>query len=637
MLHINELTYRVEGRALLARATLAVPAGQKVGLVGRNGAGKSTLFALIRGALAPDDGTISLQRNARLGHVAQEAPAGPESLLETVLAADTERAALLAEAETASDPHRIADIHTRLTDIDAHSAPARAGRILAGLGFSAEEQARPCADFSGGWRMRVALAGVLFSAPDVLLLDEPSNYLDLEGTLWLTDYLRTYPHTVVLISHDREILNAVPDMIVHLTEKRLFPYPGNFDRFERLRAQRIEQQLQLKARQDEQRRHLQAFVDRFRAKASKARQAQSRLKAIAKLAPIPDIVEERMVPFTFPDPRPLASPLIRLEDAATGYGETRILSGLNLRIDSDDRIALLGKNGNGKSTLAKLLSGRLPLQAGALRKHKKVDIAYIAQHQLDELDAARTPYDYFEALMPEATIAQRRSRCAAAGFGHAHADLAVGKLSGGEKARLLLAVATFHGPHMLILDEPTNHLDIDARSALITALAEYQGAVILISHDVHLIETSIDRLWLVADGTVTPFEGDVDDYRRLVLESERGAPRPGPGRERPASGPQASAEARATARREAAERRREIAPLRKAAEAAEKRCHALTDRRAAIDAALGEPGLFERNAERALQLTRERGQVEKEIAAAEAAWLEALEAYETARAEVEGA
>ncbi|MCP5432556.1 MAG: ABC-F family ATP-binding cassette domain-containing protein [Alphaproteobacteria bacterium] len=628
MLHINEVTYRIDGRPLLERATLAIPAGRKVGLVGRNGSGKSTLLKLIRGELQPEDGTISLRRAARLGHVAQEAPAGPASLLDTVLAADLERARLLAEAETASDPLRLAEIHTRLADIDAHSAPARAGKILSGLGFSAADQARACAEFSGGWRMRVALAGVLFAAPDLLLLDEPSNYLDLEGTLWLTDYLKSYPYTVLLVSHDRELLNAVPDTIAHLSERRLFAYAGGFDSFERQRAERLTHTLAMKARQDDERRRLQAFVDRFRAKASKAAQAQSRLKALARMEPIPDMVEERLLPFRLPDPKPLASPLVRLEGAAAGYDGKAVLSALDLRLDADDRIALLGKNGNGKSTLAKLLAGRLAPLEGAVRKHKKTEIAYVAQHQLDELDPGATPYTYFERLMPEATIAQRRARAAACGFPAALADVAVAKLSGGEKARLLLSVATFGGPHLLILDEPTNHLDIDARGALIEALATYQGAVVLISHDVHLLETTADRLWLVAGGTVRPFEGDIGEYRRLVLEAERGED---PSR---AAGPPAASSpaARAAARRDAADRRARLAPLKNAVSDAEKRHGTLLAERRSLDAALADQSLYVREPERARDLARRRGELDKAIARAEEAWLAAAQAYEAAEA-----
>ncbi len=519
MLQIRGITYRIGGRLLLSGASAALPDGHKIGLVGRNGTGKTTLIKLILGELTPESGSIGVPRNARIGTVAQEAPGGPESLLETVMEGDKERASLLREAETATDPHRIADIQTRLADIDSHSAPARAARILAGLGFGEETQNGPCSALSGGWRMRVALAAALFGAPDVLLLDEPTNYLDLEGTIWLKSYIRDYPHTILMVSHDRDLLNDAVDGILHLDKGKLTLYAGNYDNFERQRREKQALTVKLKNKQDEQRAHMQAFVDRFRYKASKARQAQSRLKALAKLQPIADMVENRVAPFLFPNPeKPLAPPAVLFEKAAVGYSPDKaVLKNITLRLDPDDRIALLGSNGNGKSTFAKLLCGKLKVSAGEMQHPPRLTVGYFAQHQLDEVDEGRTPYEYFSELMPEATQSQRRARLGAYGFGAALANSKCATLSGGEKARLLFALATFHGPHILILDEPTNHLDVDSREALILAINDYEGAVILISHERHIIETCVDRLWLVRDGTVKPFDGDMDDYTDLVL------------------------------------------------------------------------------------------------------------------------
>ncbi len=629
MLHINDLTFRIEGKPILEAATAGIPTGHKVGLVGRNGAGKTTLLKLITGELAPDDGNITTSRNARIGHVAQEAPGGEVSLIDWVLSTDVERASLLGEAERAVDPGRIADIQIRLTDIDAHSAPSRAAQILAGLGFDEAAQQRACREFSGGWRMRVALASVLFLEPEILLLDEPTNYLDLEGTLWLESYLRTYPHTIIIVSHDRDLLNRAVTAILHLERGKLTLYSGGYDDFEEARREKQRLELKLKKKQDDARRHIEAFVERFRAKASKAKQAQSRIKALARMQPIASQVDERTVPLSFPQPvKMLASPLIRLEDAAVGYMAGQpVLSRLDLRIDQDDRIALLGQNGNGKSTFAKLISGRLPPLAGQVFGINRVQVGYFAQHQLDELNPLKSPYDHFAALMPDATEAQKRTRLGSCGFGADKADTKVGNLSGGEKARLLLALTAFHQPHLLILDEPTNHLDIDARESLIHALNDYNGAVILISHDRHLIQASAERLWIVGNGTVSPYDGDLDSYRSELLAQR--TQREGGG------GDAAAAEARAgraEQRRDAAQRRAEIAPLKKALQAAEKDVATLTAAIARLDEALADPTLYVRDPQKAQQLSLDRGRTAKALAAAEERWLETGEAYEAAAA-----
>jgi ATP-binding cassette subfamily F protein 3 len=631
MLHINDLTYRIEGRLILDRATAGIPARHKVGLVGRNGTGKTTLLRLIAGELHPDDGGIRVPRATRIGTVAQEAPGGPESLIDFVLAADKERSRLLAEAATARDPERIAAIHERINDIGAHAAPAKAARILAGLGFDEAAQQRPCASFSGGWRMRVALAAMLFAEPDLLLLDEPTNYLDLEGALWLEDYLASYPHTVLIVSHDRELLNRAVTSILHLERGKLTLYSGGYDRFEEERRANQRLNLKLKKKQDDERRHIEAFITRFRAKASKARQAQSRMKALARMQPIAEQIEERVAPFVIPNPaKPLASPLIRLEAAAVGYVEGQpVLHGLDLRLDADDRVGLLGANGNGKSTFAKLLAGRLAPMAGSRYGSQKMVVGYFAQHQMEDLPADKTPYQHMLDLMPEATEAQRRARLGALGFGLDKADTRAENLSGGEKARLLLALATFHGAHLLILDEPTNHLDVDAREALVRALNDFEGAVILITHDRHLIEATADRLWIVRDGTVRAYDGDVDGYRaeclavRAGADAARAGPKPG---KRAHAKPQ-------EARRQAAGQRAALAPLKRKVAEAEAEVARLAKSIAVIDAALADGNTYVRDSGRAQALARQRGELRRSQEQAEARWLAASEAYEAAQAE----
>ena len=521
MLKINDISYSVEGRLLLENATAIIPAGHKVGVVGRNGTGKTTLFRLIRGELGLEGGSITLPRQAKIGGVAQEVPGNEVSLIDTVLAADLERANLLKESERATDAARISDIQTRLADIDAWSAEARASSILRGLGFDSEKQQMPCSAFSGGWRMRVALAAVLFSQPDVLLLDEPTNYLDLEGALWLENYLLKYPHTVLIVSHDRGLLNRSVSTILHLEDKKLQLYGGGYDTFAKTRAARLVAAESEAKKQETRRAHLQSYVDRFRYKADKARQAQSRLKAIARLEPITRPQEAALRRFSFPTPEELSPPILRIENGIAGYGETTVLSRLDLRIDQDDRIALLGQNGQGKSTLAKLISGRLKPLAGQLVQSSKLRIGYFAQHQVDELYVDETPIDHVRRLRPSKTPAQLRALLGGFGIGAEQAETLVGRLSGGQKARLSLLLATIDAPHLLILDEPTNHLDIESREALVEALTAYSGAVILVSHDMHLLELVADRLWLVNNGRVTPYEEDLESYRKQLLNADK--------------------------------------------------------------------------------------------------------------------
>ncbi len=533
MLQIDGLTFNAWGRRFFDRASVTLPARAKVGLVGRNGVGKSTLFKLIKGELQPDSGEVGIPKSARLGAVDQEHPATDETLLDTILAADVERARLHAELETA-EPERMGDIWGRLIEIDADTAPARAAEILNGLGFSTEDLARPMAEFSGGWRMRVALAAALFASPDLLLLDEPTNYLDLEGALWLEARLSRYPHAALIISHDRELLNNSVDAILHVTERRLDLYAGGYDSFEKQRAEKIRLQASQRVKQEAERAHLQAFVDRFRASAAKAAQAQSRVKRLAKLEPVATTVEERVAPFLLPSPaRPLAPPLMRLEGVEIGYGEApATLSRLNLRLDVADRIGLLGVNGAGKSTFAKMAAGALPIRSGRMTREGRIQVGWFHQHQIEALDPDSTPLDIMREARPADSDQSHRSRLAGFGIAFDKQGTTAANLSGGERARLLLNLVAMAAPHLLILDEPTNHLDIDSRRALLDALNDYEGAVILITHDRSLMELVADRLWLAADGTIVPFEGDMDDYAKFVLERAKGGAAPSQGREK---------------------------------------------------------------------------------------------------------
>jgi ATP-binding cassette subfamily F protein 3 len=614
MLSISDISIRLAGRLLIDQATVQITPGARVGLVGRNGTGKSTLFRAVRGELATESGTITLPPRWSVGSLAQEAPDGPESLVEIVLKADLERDALLREADTARDPHRIAEIQTRLVDIDAHSAPSRAAAILSGLGFSSADQERPVQEFSGGWRMRVALAATLFAAPDLLLLDEPTNYLDLEGTLWLEDHLAHYPRTVIVISHDRDLLETSVDQILHLEHGKLTLYKGSYSSFEEQRATRAMLDAKNVKRQESERKRLQAFVDRFKAKASKARQAQSRMKMLERMKPITALVTQDVHEISFPAPeKTLSPPIIAVDNVSVGYEPNKpVLNRVTLRIDDDDRIALLGANGNGKSTLVKLLANRLKPFSGAITRAEKLAIAYFAQHQLDELNEDASTYDHVRKLMPEAPESKVRGRAGAIGFSGKAADTPVKSLSGGEKARLLMGLATFFGPNMIILDEPTNHLDIDSRAALAEAINEFPGAVIMVSHDRYLIEACADRLWVVADHAVTNFDGDLDDYRRLVLSSrsERALSRE-TGERNPAPQP---------VTRIKAERKKP--PKQRIAEA-EAEIERINGIIAKIDTALALPDIFTRDPKQAAQLTQARANAASALERAEEEWLEA--------------
>ena len=615
MLRLDDISYSVAGRPLIEHASATIPAGHKVGLVGRNGTGKTTLFRLIRGELALETGEIALPARARIGGVAQEVPGNEVSLIETVLAADTERAALLAEAESATDGARIAEVQTRLADIDAWSAEARAASILKGLGFTDAEQQMPCSAFSGGWRMRVALAAVLFAEPDLLLLDEPTNYLDLEGALWLESYLARYPHTVLVVSHDRGLLNRAVGSILHLEDRKLTLYQGGYDTFAKTRAARLAAAQSEAKKQEARRAHLQSYVDRFRYKADKAKQAQARIKALAKMEPITQPQEAALRRFTFPEPEELSPPILRLEGAAVGYDDQPVLSRLDLRIDQDDRIALLGRNGEGKSTLSKLFAGKLHAMDGRVHSASKLRVGYFAQHQVEELHLDETPIDHIRRLRPDEAPAKLRARLGGFGIGAEQAETQVKGLSGGQKARLSLMLATLDAPHLLILDEPTNHLDIESREALVEALTAYSGAVILVSHDMHLLELVADRLWLVKGGRVAPYEGDLAAYRDMLLSGDTGpkqAPKPKPEKAKRPS-------------------RDAILALRQEVRKCEARVEKLTDMHERISAKLADPGLYdEACVNEAAEWQKKFAEVEDGLARAETLWMAALERLEEA-------
>jgi len=619
MLKISDITYSVAGRTLVENASVTIPTGHKVGLVGRNGSGKTTLFKIIRGEMVLDTGSVNMPQGWKIGGVSQEVPGNEVSLINTVLRADTEREALLAEAETATDPHRIADVQTRLSDIDAWSAEARAASILKGLGFTHDEQLQPCSAFSGGWRMRVALAAVLFSEPDLLLLDEPTNYLDLEGALWLENYLVKYPHTVLIVSHDRELLNRSVGGILHLEDKGLIYYTGTYDMFAKQRAQKRALLASAAKKQDAKREHLQAFVDRFKAKASKAKQAQSRVKALEKMETIRAPEDVARTVFTFPKPEELSPPIIATEGAAVGYGETIILRDLNLRIDQDDRIALLGRNGEGKSTLSKMLSDRLQISKGTMVSSNKLRIGFFAQHQVDELFIDETPLQHLMRERASEGQARLRARLAGFGLGADQADTEVGRLSGGQKARLSLLLATLPAPHLLILDEPTNHLDIESREALVDALTAYTGAVILVSHDMHLLSMVADRLWLVKDGHVSQYEDDLEAYRKMLLTPDK------PMGQNKGKGKVAAPKAETFSREQ-------IQALRTEAKKSEERVSKINDMRNKLAKKLADPVLYEDGKAGELATWNKKyAEVMNGLERAEAMWMQSIEKLEKAQ------
>jgi len=627
MLTLHDLHFRAGGRPVLQGAGAQIARGWKVGLVGRNGAGKTTLLKLIAGELEADAGSIDFPRGWRLGHVNQEAPGGDVTPLQHVLAADRERERLLAERDATPHPERQLEVAERLAAIGAEAAPARAAALLAGLGFDQAAQTRPLGRFSGGWRMRVALAAMLFAEPDLLLLDEPTNYLDLEAAMWLEARLKATRGSLLLVSHDRGLLNRVPDAILHLEAGRTELYRDNYDSFVRARVERLAQQDKLRQRQEAERQRLTAFIERFRAKASKAAQAQSRVKALARLQPVAAAASEPPIVFRLPPTRPPAPPLLRLEGVAIGYGEGEpVLRRLDLRIDPDDRIALLGRNGNGKSTLLRLLAGRMAARQGTLNSAPGLRIGYFAQHQIEDLDPADTPVRHLARLLPRASDLRLRTALGGFAFSAEKADTEIASLSGGERARLVLAGLAAGDPHLLLLDEPSNHLDIESREALADALNDYGGAVVMVTHDRHLIELVADRLWLAEGGGVRPFEGDLDAYEADVLAAARPPTVAG---ERGGAG-----EKRRQQRRDAAEQRQRLAPLRRQLREAEAMAQTSHAALAAIDKALAEPGTYA-EPHRARRLREDRAQRQRALADAEATWLAAAEALEAAEAESE--
>ena len=623
MLTIDGITVRLGGRPILERASATIPQGARVGLIGRNGAGKSTLMKTLIGEIEPDDGSIGKPSKARIGYIAQEAPDGAITPEQAVLAADVERASLLEEAETCTDVDRLGEVHERLLAIDAYTAPARAAKILSGLGFDEEMQHRPLSSFSGGWKMRVALGALLFSEPDILLLDEPSNHLDLEATLWLENFLKSYPATLLVISHERDLLNNVVDHILHLQGGQLTIYTGGYDAFEKQRAERAAQLESAKAAQDAQRARLQDYVARNSARASTAKQAQARAKMLAKMQPIAALMEDPSLSFEFPSPGELRSPMITLDGAAVAYGEAPpILKRLNMRIDADDRIGLLGRNGNGKTTLARLLSSQLDPVEGAMNAPGKLKVGYFTQYQVEELASDETPLELMSRAMEGKTPSAVRAQLGRFGFSGPRATQKVEKLSGGERARLALALITRDAPHLLILDEPTNHLDVDAREALVQALNDYSGAVILISHDRHMVELTADRLMLVDGGTAREYSGSMDDYIDFVMGRNQPKKPSGSGAAKPAPANPAKTKAKARF-------------IKSELATAEKTMTRLQTSLSEIDQAMCDPAkAAPRLADIAMDdLLIQRAEVSEKLDEAEAQWLalgEQLEALEDA-------
>ncbi len=620
MLSIANLTYRVGGRTILEDCAMNVQDGWRVGVVGLNGAGKSTLFKLITGELHNDGGSISMSPKQKLGQVRQDMPETDDALIDVVLAAHTEMAALWKATETEEDPNKIADIYQALADMDAYSAPSKAATLLQGLGFKESQLSEPFSSFSGGWQMRVMLAAVLFLEPDFLLLDEPTNHLDLEAIMWLENYLISYPHTMMIISHDRELLNKCVDHIIHVDKKKLTLFGGNYDAFEKERALRTGLQQKMFEKQQAERAHMQAFIDRFKAKASKATQAQSRVKAMERMDLVDAVIAERAVKFSFPSPEKIPSPMLTIQKADVGYVEGKpILRGVHESIDNDDRIALLGANGNGKSTMMKLIAGKLGIMGGEMFRSGKLRIGYFSQHQTDELDVNSTPYEELMRLMrntiPDIAEPRVRAKLGAFGFSRDLADNKISALSGGEKARLLFAFMSFDAPHLLLLDEPTNHLDIDAREALVQALNNYEGAVVIVSHDPTMLERVADRLWLVKDGKVTNFEGDLEDYRAFTIQSRR---------------EEKSAEKKAAQKEKAAAKAepvKDVSPknlneLKKKSEKAEKEIARLTAEKDSLEVVMAKPDFYQ-NKDKSIKIQKEYDAVIAELAKQEELWLEA--------------
>lgn len=618
MLNFTNLTLRRGNTTLFRDVSLTIHAGQKLGITGSNGSGKSSLFALIRGELHPDQGECSLPSNLVVSHVAQETPAVDDLALEYVLQGDAEYYQLqsrITQAESDGETDKLGEWHERMGQIGGYAAPARAARLLDGLGFSQEQARQAVREFSGGWRMRLNLARALMCRSDILLLDEPTNHLDLDAVIWLQDWLRAYPGTLLLISHDRDFLDEVVGHILHVAEQGLTLYTGTYSDFETQRALRLAQQ---QAAFDKQRReidHVRQFVNRFRAKATKARQVQSRIKALERMEAIAPAHVDSPFRFAFRAPTKMPFPLLRLEGGRLGYGDTTVLREVEFSLLPGERIALLGANGSGKSTLIKFLAGEVPAIAGSVERARDLNIGYFAQHQLELLNAAQTPMEHLLQLDPQASEQELRDYLGGFGFSGDKAMQTTGQFSGGEKARLVLAIIVYQQPNLLLLDEPTNHLDIEMRHALGMALQDYQGAMIVVSHDRHLLRTVSDSLWLVSDGKVGEYDGDLDDYRQWLLERKRSQ-----SNQQDEGNP--SAVSKKERRQQQAVLRKQLQPLRTALGKLEKRLDQLNDEKVELETLLTDLSLYEEaNKSRLTEILARKAKLESELQDVEEAWL----------------
>ena len=635
MLRISNLTLARGAKRLLEGASLAVHAGHKVGLIGPNGCGKSSLFALLLGELHTDSGDVSLPPSWTVAHVAQETPAVSSAAIEFVLDGDrelraVERALQMAEAAAAVDPElageSLAELHHRFDEIGGYAARARAATLLAGLGFPVARHSEPVASFSGGWRMRLNLAQALMCRSDLLLLDEPTNHLDLDAVLWLEDWLIRYPGTLLLITHDRDFLDSVATSIVHVDAQKLKTYTGNYSQFERERALQLALQQATYAKQQRQIAHLQSFVDRFRAKATKAKQAQSRIKALERMERIAAAHVDSPFEFSFPPVDVAAKQLVRLQQVALGYGKPPILDDLDWAILAGERIGLLGPNGAGKSTLLKAIAGELAPQRGERLTTQGLRIGYFAQHQVDQLVADESPLWHLARIDPNAREQDSRNFLGGFDFRGDMAQAKVGRFSGGEKARLTLALLVRARPNLLLLDEPTNHLDIEMREALAEALQDYGGALVVVAHDRHLLRATTDVLWIVDEGRVSPFDGDLDDYRDWVLARGRGATDSGGGPAPTSGDRKAQKRAAAAARQESYARRK---PLDDRRATLEREMEAHAAEREELDAWLAAPSAYtDENRDALKQKLARQGELTWQLARLEAEWLDVSDALE---------
>ncbi|MCO8167050.1 ATP-binding cassette domain-containing protein [Pseudomonas sp. 21LCFQ02] len=633
MIRIENLTLQRGPQRLLEDAELTLHAGQKAGLIGANGAGKSSLFALLRGELHPDSGDCRLPADWRIAHMRQEVDTLERLAVDYVLDGDVHLRDVqrqLAEAETAHDGTALARLHAELDSADGYTADARARKLLAGLGFSNEQMERQVGSFSGGWRMRLNLAQALMCPSDLLLLDEPTNHLDLDAILWLEDWLKGYPGTLLLISHDRDFLDAVVDHVAHVEQRKIILYRGGYSAFERARAERLAQQQQAYEKQQAQRAHMEKYIARFKAQATKARQAQSRIKALERMEELSAAHVDSPFNFTFRESEKISSPLLDLSDARLGYGDKTILEKVKLQLTPGARIGLLGPNGAGKSTLIKNLSGELQPLAGRLQRGENLSVGYFAQHQLDSLDAKANPLLHLQRLAPTEREQTLRDFLGGFDFRGARLDEPVVNFSGGEKARLALALIAWEKPNLLLLDEPTNHLDLEMRLALTMALQEFSGAVLVVSHDRHLLKSTTDNFMLVADGRVEEFDGDLDDYTRWLADYRQ---RNAPVSNTPANADKTDKKAQ---RQQAAALRQQLAPHKKQAEKLERELGEVQEKLARIEHGLADSAIYEAaNKDKLRELLSEQARLKTREGELEEGWMEALEVLETMQAELE--